>query len=262
MNVTKEEIKQFIKDSIEWLVDQDMGCATLELDDKLAICVGWLDGYDENDEDVIHSKEEPKFAINAGIKVYTSDDMRTDYEFINSPYYDNGEVVSTDVSIKPNADLDALADYFIKEYESMKDLNMAEDGRIIENDDFDKSYEPMADEVEVEKEVEVKDESCEKKEVKESWEGESIIDDLVDRANSMIKDGGYGDVDDCIRQAIDDGLIYSADIRELADHYDTLPEDSELIEGFYDELYNDIYSRVEEPEEDDFEDEDSLENEN
>ena len=140
MNVTKEEIKQFLKDSIEWLVDEDMGCCTLPIDDKLAICVGWLSGYDANDSDVIHSKEYPTWAINAGLKVYTSDDMRTDYEFINSPYYDNGEVVSTDVSLEPDANLDELADYFIEEYENLENLEIEEDGRIIE-DNFDDSYE-------------------------------------------------------------------------------------------------------------------------
>ena len=140
MNVTKEEIKQFLKDSIEWLVDEDMGCCTLPIDDKLAICVGWLSGYDANDSDVIHSKEDPTWAINAGLKVYTSDDMRTDYEFINSPYYDNGEVVSTDVSLEPDANLDELADYFIEEYENLENLEIEEDGRIIE-DNFDDSYE-------------------------------------------------------------------------------------------------------------------------
>ena len=140
MNVTKEEIKQFLKDSIEWLVDEDMGCCTLPIDDKLAICVGWLSGYDANDSDVIHSKDDPTWAINAGLKVYTSDDMRTDYEFINSPYYDNGEVVSTDVSLEPDANLDELADYFIEEYENLENLEIEEDGRIIE-DNFDDSYE-------------------------------------------------------------------------------------------------------------------------
>ena len=140
MNVTKEEIKQFLKDSIEWLVDEDMGCCTLPIDDKLAICVGWLSGYDANDSDVIHSKDDPTWAITAGLKVYTSDDMRTDYEFINSPYYDNGEVVSTDVSLEPDANLDELADYFIEEYENLENLEIEEDGRIIE-DNFDDSYE-------------------------------------------------------------------------------------------------------------------------
>lgn len=133
---TKKQISKFIKDSVDWLIDEDMGCTTLKLDDRLAICVGWLPGYGkEKRDDVIQSVSEPDFAINAGIKVYTSDDMRTDYEFINMPYYDNGEVLQTDVSIEPDEDYDKLAEYFLKEYDGMKDLEIEEDGRIIEKKD-------------------------------------------------------------------------------------------------------------------------------
>ena len=247
----KKEVKEFLEESVEWLKDQDMGCCTYKLDDKLAICVGWLPGYDESDEDVIHSSSEPSYGINAGIKVWTSDDMRTDYEFINAPYYKDGDVLMTDVSIKPDANLDELVDYFEKEYDEMKDLELEDDGEIIEK----------KEEVKVEDEVE---ESCKKEEsckVKESWEGENIIDDLVERAQDMLKDGGYGDINDCVAQAIDDGLIYTDDIYELARHYGTL-EDSEIIESYYDDLFNDVASRVEEveeEEEDDFDYEDDEE---
>ena len=144
--MTKEEIRDFIRESVDWLISEDIGCCTLPLDDRLAICVGWLPGYGEEErDDCIQSKDDPDFAINAGIKVYTSDDMRTDYEFINMPYRDNGDVLQTDVSIEPNEDYDALAEYFLKEYESMKDLNMDEDGRIIE-DNFEDSYEKVEEE--------------------------------------------------------------------------------------------------------------------
>ena len=133
---TKEELAKALKEAVEWCVNQDMGCVTLKLDDKLAVCVGWLPGYgEEKRDDVIQSKEEPDFAINAGIKVWTSDDMRTDYEFINMPYYDNGEVLATDVSIESDEDYDKLAEYFLKEYEGMKDLEIEEDGHIIEHKD-------------------------------------------------------------------------------------------------------------------------------
>jgi len=133
MAYTKEEIAKGLKEAVEWLIDQDEGCVTIKLDDKLGICVGWLPGYgEEHRDDVIQSKAEPDFAINAGIKVYTSDDMRTDYEFINMPYYENGDVVQTDVSIEPNENYEELAEYFLKEYDGMKDFDIAEDGLIIE----------------------------------------------------------------------------------------------------------------------------------
>ena len=239
MNYTKEQIVKFLKDAVEWLKDEDMGCTTLKLDDRLAICVGWLPGYGkEHRDDAIQSKEEPDYAINAGIKVWTSDDMRTDYEFINAPYYKNGEVWMSDVSISPDDDYDEIADYLIKEYEGMKDLNIAEDGEILED--------------------EKKEESC-KKELNETFDGEDVIDDLVDRAQSMYDDGDYGDIDDCIRQAIDDGLIYTKDVYSLLEHYGSI-DTGDIIMSYYDDLYNDIYGRIEEHEdleaEEDEEDED------
>jgi len=330
MNITKEEIQKFLKDSVEWLENQQEGCTTLKLDDRLAVCVGWLPGYgNEARDDVIQASDNPDWGINAGIKVWTSDDMRTDYEFINSPYYDNGDVVETDTSLDPSDkdnDFDGVADYLLKTYEGLYDLNIEEDGRVIE-DNFEDSYEKVEEESLEEEVIDYKNKNeflrkygldkyfefdgCDlvdlktghftpinfgrngsqeefllkqikeyypklfkklkielkedKKEIKESWKGESVIDDLVERATSMIDEGE--DVDDAVRQAIDDGLIYTDDIYELAKHYGSL-NDSDIIESYYEDLYSDVYSQVEdyipnreEDEEDDFEDDEETQEE-
>ena len=254
MNITKDEIREFLEESIEWLIDQDMGCSTLKIDDRLAVCVGWLKGYDPDDKTVIHSKEQPEWGLNAGIKVWTSDDLLDEYEFINAPYYEDGEVVDTDVSISPDRDLDDLVDWLYDAYAGLATLDIEEDGKINnekpEHDSFADDFEDM--------EEACADESLKKeKEVKESYEGESVIDDLIERAQSIYDEGGYSDVSDCVAQAIDDGLIYTEDIHALAEHYGTMPEDSDLIADFYDELFNDVYSGVEEhaePEEDEDDD--------
>ena len=390
MNITKEEIQKFLKDSVEWLENQQEGCTTLKIDDRLAVCVGWLPGYgNEERDDVIQAKDNPDWAINAGIKVWTSDDMRTDYEFINSPYYDSGEVVETDVSLDPSDkenDFEGVARWLYDAYAGIGNLDIEEDGRINGepapethdfDDDFEDSYEKIEEEslkedasssfgrystatvaglkkfyndaldvlenydddakvtmhantyridvpfigtyggyIEINNPVKEDDdydeslhedtncantlsylfnfysnsfakvlcakypdiasklidiakkeepmskffinnkvkESCDKKPIKESWDGENIIDDLIDRAQSMYDDGGYGDIEDCVRQAIDDGLIYSDDILALAQHYGTMPDDSELVEGFYEELFTDVYNGIEEKDEDEYDD--------
>ena len=266
MNITKEEIQKFLKDSVEWLENQEEGCTTLKLDDRLAVCVGWLPGYgNETRDDVIQASDNPDWGINAGIKVWTIDDMRTDYEFINSPYYDNGEVVETDTSLDPSDkdnDFDGVADYLLKTYEGLYDLNIEEDGRVIEDASKDESLEEKKEVVEEKKEESC--ESCNKKSIKENYGGDVVIDDLIDRAQSMYDEGNYGDIEDCVRQAIDDGLIYSDDIQALAQHYGTMPDDSELIEGFYDELFSDVYNGIEEKDEDEydeFEDEEETQEE-
>lgn len=130
--MNKQELAKEIKSAVRWLIKEDCGCSTIKLDDTLAVCVGWLDGYDVSNTGVIHSKQSPTWCVNAGIKVWTSDSMRTDYDFINSPYYEySGDVWDTDVSISPFENYEELADYFLKEYDAMSKLEMERDGKII-----------------------------------------------------------------------------------------------------------------------------------
>lgn len=129
------EVAEFLEDNVAWLVEEDAGCATYKLDDRLGICVGWQDGYDSNDKNIIHSNTDPTYAIVAGIKVYTSDDMRTDYDWINYPYFANGEVVDVSVTISPDENYDELAVYFLKDYSIMADWEIEKDGLVIKSDD-------------------------------------------------------------------------------------------------------------------------------
>ena len=86
-NYDVDKMAEKIERAVEDLKIEDMGMWTFELGWNLAICVGWESGYDENDKTVIHSVSEPSWVIVAGIKVPSSDDMRTDYEFLNYPTY-------------------------------------------------------------------------------------------------------------------------------------------------------------------------------
>lgn len=135
--MTKRELTKYLKANIEYFKDGADGCATIKLDDRLAVCIGWLDGYDPADVDLIHAEDAPTWCLNAGIKVHTSDSMKTDYEYINAPYFRNGEVWSTDVSLGYSEDIKALADYLLREYKAMKKLDIAEDDEILNYDSPD-----------------------------------------------------------------------------------------------------------------------------
>jgi len=137
--MTKLELAKRINSAVKDLISMDEGCVTIELDNRLAVCVGWLNGYDPDDESCIHSKNSPTWCINAGLKVWTSDSMRTDYEFINAPYFRSGDVWMTDVTISPDALIEDLADYFLKEYEAMKACVIEEDG-LIDNFETPEDY--------------------------------------------------------------------------------------------------------------------------
>lgn len=96
--------------------------------------------------------------------------------------------------------------------------------------------------------------SSKKKIIKESI-GIDVIDDLAERAQSGIDDEGLS-ATEAVKEAIADGLIYTDDIIALLGHYGTIKDD-EIIDSYYDRLFDDVMNLVEEPEEDeDIDDED------
>lgn len=133
--VNRNEIAKFIKDSVEWLIAEQEGCRHLKLDNRLAILVGWSAGYGtEKRADIIQSKGQFDYAINVGIKVWTSDYMLTDYDWVSFPY-DSEEAWDMGLSVPPNADYGVLADSMLEWYEAVKDLVITDIGYIIPEED-------------------------------------------------------------------------------------------------------------------------------
>lgn len=128
---TKETLAKDIKDAVNWLIEEDCGCVTLKLNDRLAVCVGWGNGFDPDDKTVIHG-EPASFAIVAAIKVWTTDDMRTEIDWIDAPYYKDGSVYDTEQSISPNENYEWLATNFLNEFDILKKMNIDEKGLIHE----------------------------------------------------------------------------------------------------------------------------------
>ena len=93
------------------------------------------------------------------------------------------------------------------------------------------------------------------KKLNETFAGMDVIDDLVDRAMGYVHDD-YS-AEDAIHQAIDDGLIYTRDIIDLAEHYGVI-DTNELFDRFYEDLFNDMYTDVTKQIESDAEDEEEL----
>lgn len=84
-----------------------------------------------------------------------------------------------------------------------------------------------------------------KKPLKESYS--DVFQDLVWRAESFMDDSYTKD--DAIMRAIDDGLIYTRDIIDVAYHYGAI-NDSELLNNCFEDLYSDLYSAVRDEDED------------
>lgn len=128
----KNKIAKFVKESVEWLQENQQGCCKYKLDDHLAVFVGWSAGYgEEKRDDVIQAKDDPDWGINAGIKVWTSDYMQTDYDFLNFPYYESGEVLDLGMSIAPNENYEFVAEDLLKWYYDVSCFTLDDSGKIL-----------------------------------------------------------------------------------------------------------------------------------
>ena len=133
MEFTMDNVAKWLKESTDWLIDNQQGCCTLKLDDRLAICVGWSNGFgDEPRKDVIQAIDNLDYAVVAGVKVWTSDDMRTDFDFINFPFCKGGDVYDDTYTIAKDEDFDWLANALITDYEVLEGLEIDKDGEIKE----------------------------------------------------------------------------------------------------------------------------------
>ena len=132
-------IADFIKRSVKNLTSTDYTNCRYNLDDTFALFVGWSDGYDENATDEeIFNPESPTWRINAGIKIRDDYDW-ADYDFLNFPWYENGEVFDCSLTIDKNEDYEHDARYFVAEYKKIKEeyeagqLLTESDERIVPN---------------------------------------------------------------------------------------------------------------------------------
>lgn len=133
--VTKENIKRvanFLRESCEDFRDNDAeGCYNFKLDDDFVIAVGWSDGYNMADTDIIKSKQGQKqhgdwicgYAVNAAVKVRNDFDC-AEYDFLNFPVWNDGsgEVYDTGISVRPDYktnDYKWLARLLLKNYVNM-----------------------------------------------------------------------------------------------------------------------------------------------
>jgi hypothetical protein len=78
------KILQFIKESVKRLDKDECRCCRFDLDNELAIFVGWSDGFDKDDTTVIHLKGISDYAIEVGVKIRRDYDD-ADYEWLRFP---------------------------------------------------------------------------------------------------------------------------------------------------------------------------------
>ena len=110
--VTKENISKvadFLKEACEHFKNQGEGCYNLPLSEDLVLAVGWSDGYNMADNDIIKSEEGQKqygdwtcgYVVNAAVKVRNDADC-SDFDFLYYPSYKDGECWDNGISMRPN----------------------------------------------------------------------------------------------------------------------------------------------------------------
>ena len=130
------KIAKFIEDAVNGLKNGEATIYRYKFDDRFALFVGWSGGYDEEDDEIIHSEDDPEFAIVAGIKVWTSDDAWSDFDWLNYPYVEGGDVIDDSMTISPEEDYHKLAQDFLDDYnDDYRDLKVTKDGLVVEHDD-------------------------------------------------------------------------------------------------------------------------------
>ena len=110
--VTKENISKvadFLKEACEHFKNQGEGCYNLPLSEDLVLAVGWSDGYNMADNDIIKSEEGQRqsgdltcgYAVNAAVKVRNDADC-SDFDFLYYPSYKDGDCWDNGISMRPN----------------------------------------------------------------------------------------------------------------------------------------------------------------
>lgn len=118
-SMNPSDICNWVKNSIDALVDESATCCEYKLDSDLSIFCGWSDGFDEDEEEAIHSKEEPSWCICVGIKS-NHEYMKTDFDMLTMPYEEDGEVWDTSMTVGEDGISESDAQWYIDQYNEIR----------------------------------------------------------------------------------------------------------------------------------------------
>ena len=116
--VDVKKLTNFLKSETEFLKDNDdYAGAYLKLDGTYSVVLSFEDGFYSGDNDVIHSKENPRFALVAAIRVTNPGDTPDMWEIPHDKK--SGDLYLDDYTVSTNEDFEGLAQRLINDYEYM-----------------------------------------------------------------------------------------------------------------------------------------------
>ena len=123
------DLAKFIKESVDNLLAGTATNNQYKLDNDWAVYVGWSEGFDENDESVIHDDKYPEWAICTKIAT-THEAVWADYDFCDMPYNEKtGDVWDTDMAISPEESYPNTAAWLLDEYNEL--IRQIESGEFV-----------------------------------------------------------------------------------------------------------------------------------
>ena len=123
------DLAKFIKESVDNLLAGTATNNQYKLDNDWAVYVGWSEGFDENDESVIHDDKYPEWAICTKIAT-THEAVWAVYDFCDMPYNEKtGDVWDTDMAISPEESYPNTAAWLLDEYNEL--IRQIESGEFV-----------------------------------------------------------------------------------------------------------------------------------
>lgn len=123
------DLAKFIKESVDNLLAGTATNNQYKLGNDWAVYVGWSEGFDENDESVIHDDKYPEWAICTKIAT-THEAVWADYDFCDMPYNEKtGDVWDTDMAISPEESYPNTAAWLLNEYNEL--IRQIESGEFV-----------------------------------------------------------------------------------------------------------------------------------
>lgn len=116
-----ETLANTIERAVDSITKHNGGCIALKLADGICVVVGWSDGFDPGDNDVIHNPCYLPMGIVASIKHWNPDIVRNvqyvdQYDPLCFECYD---VYNDEIAIGSDDDYDSLARHFLNSVDAL-----------------------------------------------------------------------------------------------------------------------------------------------
>lgn len=115
-------VAAWLEDSIEAMIaNQELTISRYLLDSNFGFYVFWSDGFDPDDDCVIHAAANPSYALVAGLKC--RNDAEWDGDYMNSPYDPKtGDLYCEDYELRQRDNTKMVAEWLLDDYDSMVEL--------------------------------------------------------------------------------------------------------------------------------------------